>query len=244
MNKPTELAVLAIGGVSFFAVAFIGFAALSGAPLSELAVVGPLFAGDAQPEAASAAPTAAPAPLAAPREGKQALQANLGVLAAFTLEAPFRGRELQQLVDDLKSRTLALDQREARLEDQEGLLRERMDQVAAQFATIESLRAELDLRLKELELRSAEVAREERAADSTRREGLAKLAELFREGDLKPMAARIAQFPPEEAAIILHCLEPERASALLNGLTGEAWKLYSQAYAQAAPAAAPGAGRR
>lgn len=244
MNKPTELAVLAVGGVSFFAVAFIGFAALSGAPLSELALVGPLFAGEPQPEPASEAPATAPAPLAAPREGKQALQANLGVLAAFTLEAPFRGRELQQLVDDLKGRTIALDQREARLEDQEELLRERMDQVAAQFATIESLRGELDLRLKELELRSAEVAREERAADSERREGLAKLAELFREGDLKPMAARIAQFPPEEAAIILHCLEPERASALLNGLTGEAWKIYSQAYAQETPAAASAATRR
>jgi hypothetical protein len=56
MNRLIEIAVMAIGGLSLFLVAFVGFASLSGKDVSQVAVIGKLFPappGDAGEHAAA-----------------------------------------------------------------------------------------------------------------------------------------------------------------------------------------------
>jgi flagellar motility protein MotE (MotC chaperone) len=259
-GKFAEIAFFSFSGLCFFAVAFMGFVAAAGVPLNEVAVVGSMFhvsapeGGAGHGESGGSAVTDAHA---GERSGGDAAEsahggadegsaadhgavqvahsAGLGVLAAFSLEAPYRAEELEELVNALRAERLELDAREAELADREGWMRERQAQVTAQIETLQELRAALDTKQRELELREAEVKGQEDTAANARTAHLGEMARLFESGEPEELAPRLVQFTPEEAGRMLRALSPERAVELLNALPSEQWKAYSESYGRTVP---------
>ena len=85
MARPIELAALSLGGLSFFSVAFLGFAVSSGVPLNRVAVIGPLFATDEEHAVEDEEPEERF------QSELEVIQANRGVLAAYQIPPPFSG---------------------------------------------------------------------------------------------------------------------------------------------------------
>jgi hypothetical protein len=231
MQRVLEASVLALGATSLFLVAFVGFAASSGVPLEDVAVVGRLFSkGEAQ--SVEPAPPGEPPVEQLPRTDHEVIQSNLGVLAAFRLPSPYTGEGLQRLADELKAKRFDLDRRESAVSEREGLVTQREDAVSNQLQLLEDLRADLERRAKELEQRAAEVQRDEGAAAAKDASVRKARAELFATGDPEELSPRLLQFSPEEAGRILRSLGGERAKLILDALPGADWKTYADAYAR------------
>ncbi len=230
MNKGIEIAVMAVGGLSLFVVAFLGFATMSGTPLSEVAVIGNLFQ--------TAEPVEEEEPMLSDDTEpvyteKQVVDANLSILTAYAFEPPLTSDELQGLVVDLKTAKLAFEERLRGVVERESGVAEREELLGHQFATLEELRAELDRYEAELSMRAAEVGRDKDAGASSAKAQWSEIARLFAQGDAEEMTTRLMQFSAMEAAKILGSLDQERAAALLNALPAESWKEYVDAYSRA-----------
>ena len=242
MIRPVEIALLGTGGVALFSLCFVGFTALSGVPLSQVPLVSKVVPADGPPtgviDAADLpAGEISPGPNVerAPVAPEQVVQANLGVLGAFAVAAPFDRRELERLSDELKARDgdlgrreHELDLRERAVEDQLALLQERFDSLAA-------LRAQLDQQAAELERRAAEVERDEEFAAQSGELRYAALARLFAEGEVEDAVTRLLRFDAAEAARILAKLEPTRADELLKAVPDAQFLDYAEAYAALGP---------
>jgi len=230
MTKGIELLVMGLGGLSLFVCAFLGFAAMSGTPLSELAVIGPVFneesgAADGLQELSE-------------EDGskqlisttKQVVEANMGLLKVFALEPPFTPEELQTLAVNLKSAKMGYDERMRKLDDRESGIVEREELLSEQFSALEEIRNELERYEEDLNLRAAEVSRDEAVEEKTTSARWAEVADLFVAGDAEDQAKRLMRYDPAEAAQILTQLDKERASSLLNALPDDKWKMYVDAY--------------
>lgn len=229
MSKTVELAFLALGGISLFVVAFLGFAVSGGVPLQDVAVIGPLLEQDVEPTTTTEPVEVAPDP-ARPRSDFEVLRSNAGILSAYSLPSPFDGGELQELADELSRRKQDLDEREDRIAERELQVQEREDSAAEQFRTLQEMRNGLEALEADLEARASEVARDESASAENEQSGWRSRAELFADGDAEELSGRLTQYEPEEAARILHQLESERATELLNALPASQWKTYVDAY--------------
>jgi flagellar motility protein MotE (MotC chaperone) len=233
MNRIIELAVLGIGGLSLFVVAFLGFARMSGTPLSKVAVVGPMFTDDQAEDSAAttestAEPGAATQMYTTPR---QVIEANTALLSAYALESPFSAAELQTLSVELKTAKLKYEARLESLDERERGLADREELMLHQFQTLDELKQELKRFEAELTLRSSEVMRDEdKAALGPVTPGLDSVAKLFAEGKADGLASRLIQYPAAEAAEILSHLSDDRAAELLNALPADKWKSYVAAY--------------
>lgn len=229
MSRFVEIAVLALGGLSLFAVAFLGFASMAGTPMEDVPLIGPLFE-EADADPAPAQPAASGSADTAPPSREQTIRANVGLLSAFSVEAAFDAGELEDLSRELKTARLELDQRLEAVAAREAEVERRAEHVDRQFATLEELRAELEEFEARLRLREQEVLRDEAAFDETEAAALAEVARLFASGDAEELASRLVRFPPEEAARLLRSLDAERAAELLNALPDDRWKEYVDAY--------------
>jgi len=229
MSRGIELIVMGLGGLSLFLVAFLGFAAMSGTPLSEVAVIGPMFAPEEQePPEEPGKEFATPGTALATE--KQIVEANMGILGAFPLESPFTAAELQSLALELKSAKVAYDERKWKLDEREKSISEREEVLAHQFETLEELREKLERYEAELNLRSAEVNADEKATDAQAEAQWSEVAKLFAAGDPDELTTRLLQYDEEEAAKVLVNLSDERAALLLNALPADKWKAYVDAY--------------
>lgn len=232
MNRIIEIAVLGLGGLSLFVVAFLGFAAITGAQLSELAVVGPLFAEEERldvDEIDSATPAL---PEQVFTTESQVVEANLAMLSAYALEPPYTAEELQSLAVELKSAKIAYEKRLEALQDRDAALQEQEELMSHQFGVLEEIRAELERRDSAISLREAELARDEDSKGAGE-ESFARIAGLFKAGKPEDMVDRLVKYAPEEAAKILTNLDDKRATELLNAIDAKDWKDYADAYSQA-----------
>lgn len=237
MNKSLELAAMALGGLSLFAVCFLGFAAMAGVPLHEVAVVGKVFPA---PEEDGAEPDPTTAELSFPspsppqdEPGDDPAVSTRGVAGGWITESPFSHEELKDLADSLKLKKLELDQGLEELARREREAEAREASIAEQFASLESLRTSLEELGADLNLRAQEVARDESAAAERDDERWSNLARLFAEQPVEDAVKRIQAYPASEATRILLHLEDAVASEILNSITGDAFIEYAEAYAAA-----------
>jgi flagellar motility protein MotE (MotC chaperone) len=256
MKPAVKYALFAAGGLVLLGGSFVVFAALSGTPLHEVAILEKFVAAPAtgeheaksEPAAAHAEPSDEHAPdmdhggstasTKKPRMSAgdvRAVEANVGVLSAFMLPSPLSAGELSELQqslrttnNDAKKRLERITQRERELDEWEHSLDERTQELQELRRVIE--RKELDITLRE-----DEVKRDENAKNARETQSWGELAKFFAEGDPEDLAKKLVLFEPKEAVRILRALDDERASALVNALPPDKYHAYLDAYRAAAP---------
>ncbi len=234
MNRSIEIAVTAVGGLCLFVVAFLGFAKMSGVPMSKVAVLGQLFEAATSKEPENVAPEVSVDP---PRAtSKQVIEASLGVLDAYAFEPPYSAEELHSLALDLKAAKLQYEERLRSVAAREVDVLGREELLGHQLETLEELRAELDRYEATLALRTAELLRDQGASTGDSPAQWAEIARIFEGGPADIMKDRLLEFGAEDAAKILGELDVEQAAKLLNALPAERWKEYVDAYSRVAKA--------
>ncbi len=211
--------VFGLGGIALLVSSFLIIAAVTGTPLSELAVVGGIFPETEAGTPVVESPVGASDEIADDRRStQQVLGDAAGPLAAFVLPAPYSESELAELQESLKLRLRELDLRERELERREGELAEDHNLYQELFAELETLRAQLTERDSEQEARAAELARDEAAIEEERRASYVRMAEaLYTEGEVKDLVPMLLQAnTPEQVSLILAGLDGERASEFLT----------------------------
>jgi flagellar motility protein MotE (MotC chaperone) len=247
MNRIIEITAMAVAGLSLFLVSFVGFAALSGKDMSQVAVIGRLFPAPPEPGAGDAradAPASAGAPSEKGLSDEAVIEASLGILSAWTLPSPFSTSELRALSEALEHEGRELDQREQALARREKLVQEDEQELEERLRTLEELRTRLEGLQQELAERDVELARREDAALAGEEARWAEVGRVI--GGLEDAQAgkRLLEYEPQEAARILRALgDDERAGEILNQVQGTRWKEYVDAYT-AGKARGPSAKRR
>jgi len=234
MNRVIEIVAMVLGGLSIFAVCFLGFSSLSGVPLSEIPGIGGLF-----PEPQEQPPAYEPAGPSRPRESKsdlQLIQSGLGTLSAWSLPAPYTAEELRSLVDELKAKLLVLDHREGELEEREENLELELETLRERFTALEQLRAELEQYESELDLREDELEAKEVVRDERNRAKWQSMAPVLSSLDPNEAARKIIRYAPEDAAEILHAMADAAASSILTSIPDESFRDYLDAYSEKSPA--------
>src|SRR5262245_9146751 len=228
MNRIIEIAAMAIGGLSLFLVAFVGFVSLSGKDMSRVAVIGKLFPAPAEKDGhGEDAKEEQAGEESSGEKGKglsdaAVVEASLGVLSAWTLPSPYSTTELRGLSEEIKKkhgeleeREHALARRERTVQDDEAELAERMKSLTEMQQHLESLQGELSER-------EQAVARRESVVEASADSRWASVAGVIAAIEEPAAAAkRLADYQPEEAAKILRAMgDDERAGTILNALEG------------------------
>ncbi len=219
-----------LGGATLFAGAFTLSALQRGASRSDLPLIGGLLPETA--EEAQGDEHVEPA-AAVSEQPEPPRTAGLGLLDAFRIEGPLSAGELEQLARDLKLGIAQIARRGEELDQREQRLSDREHQLDDHYRSLQELRTSLErweqeLAVREADLGQGEVEQAEREAQSWQR-----MAKLFEKGDAATLARKLSAYTPGEAAQILRHLKTERARELLEGVTGESWKQYWDAYRQA-----------
>jgi flagellar motility protein MotE (MotC chaperone) len=248
MNNAAKYALLAVGGLVITFGSFVTFAALSGAPLHEVALIkkfiqAPEEAGSEHRTSAAVDPAhASPQAVEAPGGGRasaehaerqpsaRAIEASMGALGAFVIPAPYSSEEFSDLQKELREGQKSLRERMARIEARERSLDEWEQSLQQRFDELNEMREQLVQREIEMGLRESEAKRDLESSKATEQQSWKDLAKFFEEGDLADLSAKLAGFQPEEAARILHALPDERASELVNALPAEKYHAYLAAY--------------
>ncbi len=237
MSKFIEILAMALGGLSLFAVCFLGFTLASGKSLSDVPGLGGMVV---EPDAEGAvdgepdAPTASRPQPAGPRTPHDIVQSSIGVMGAWGLPSPFTQVELKQLTDELKARRLELEDRERALEEREADVADRLAAIDERFDLLDRMREDLEAYERELELREQEVLRDEKARNQRVSQTWADRAVVFRGLDKNSAGVKMLDYEPAEAAQILHAMDPTEAAEILQAIP-ERWKEYLDAYASFSP---------
>jgi flagellar motility protein MotE (MotC chaperone) len=255
MTRIIEIAAMAIGGLSLFLVAFVGFASLSGRDMSQVAVIGKLFPKPAEDEGAHGTGAGADEAEGTREEhggerGKglsdaAVVEASLGVLSAWTLPSPYSTTELRGLSEEIKEKRAELEEAEHALGRRERAVADDERELEERMKTLAELQQHLEVMQTELTEREQAVARREatlEAGADARWTAVAGVIAAIEE----PAAAakRLQEYQPDEAAKILRALnDDERAGAILNAFDEARWKEYVGAYT-AERARAGGKGKR
>jgi len=230
MSKVIEIAAVTLGGLSLFAVCFLGFAVLSGTPLHQVALVGHLFE---PPELGMPLTTEGPRETqerSEPRPENDVISSSLGVMGTWNLPSPYTQDELRGLTDELKGKLTVLEMREQHLDEREQQLQEEADTIAERFESLERLRADLEAFQRELELRELEVIRDEKTTRDQATAQWRDVALILVDLDEDVAGQRLVEYPPEQAAAILRAMTPDQASTVLNAVDPARWKDYVDAY--------------
>lgn len=230
MTKTIEIAAMALGGVSLFAVCFLGFALLSGTPLADVPLVGSLLRSPELTPPAGAPAQEPPQARERTRSRPELVASALGTLGAWSLPSPFRADELAALEDELQAELHEVEVRARALDERERELDERAHTLAERFETLEDLRRQLDTFAQELELRESEVLVAEEARDERQAARWNQLATVLAALDPRAAGERLVAYEPQEAAQALRALPPETAAEILNELGADEWKAYVDAY--------------
>ncbi len=239
MGKFIEILAMVLGGLSIFAVCFLGFAMMSGKSLGSVPVIGGAIEPDPSEVAANPTTpnnrTASDASNPPKRTPSQVIGSTLGVMPAFELPSPYSQVELTNLVNDLKNTRNAIALREKAVGERELEAAERERTLTERFALLDEMRDRLMGFEHELDLREQEIVRDEDAVDQATKLKWAETAGVFTE--LEPLTAgeRIVEYEPEDAAKILRAMDPAVATEILTAIAPEKWKLYLQAYSELKP---------
>ncbi len=234
MSKMGSTIAIAAGCVGALALAYLATAVAQGAslrempPLSWISPPPPPKEPAVETAPATNAAVAPPAP-AHPAPAQPPMTA--GVLSAFVLPSPFDTDELRDLQTKLEEKLASLaaesahqERRARELDDWQRALEARALEIAA---LRESIAAPAGAATPDAAAAQAQAS----VADTP--ESWRALAPLFEEGDAADLAARLVDFPPEDAANILRGLEPERAAAILNALPKDKYKPFLDAWRRA-----------
>jgi flagellar motility protein MotE (MotC chaperone) len=242
MKPAVKYAIMGGGALVLLFGSFVTFAALSGQPLSKVAILRNFVGGAGadetkklEPETAKAeaeaAPPASREPAHAPAGTElKAVEHTASVLSVFSLPSPFSSDELTDLQHELrsasqgaKSRLSKIEQRERELDDRERDLDQRQQELS-------ELRQKLAEKESELRMLSDEATRDSAARSARDAASWKELSKFFEEGDPADLAKKLLSFDPREAARILRSLDDERASAIVNALPAEHYHDYLEAY--------------
>lgn len=216
MNKFLKFGLLGLGGLLLFLATFVGVAALSGAPMHEVAVIGSLFPQPEENEELAGVEVTPEVKQGDPVEnGKQAIERQAGVLGVFTMPSPFNAADLRSLETELRAKFRenrdvadSLRARELELDEWEKTLQEKYQELADLRTKLEELESSLELRFAELE-------RDEAAKKSRELAGWKAMAAVYSSAEPKTAAVMLAEESPEDAATILRELDPKAASDIL-----------------------------
>jgi len=237
MSRIIEMIAFAIGGLSLFVVCFVGFAAMSGKDVSQIAVIGRMFPAPNEGEHADGKPgEEAPAP----SEGEHAeklsdaavVEASLGVLSAWTLPSPYSTSELRVLSEEIKKKRGELEEREHALDRRERAVHDDEQELEDRVKTIEELRKHLEEMQGELAQRELALQRQESAAAAGKDAAWAEIGGVIASIEEPAAAAkRLQEYEPADAAKILRTLgDDTKAREILNQVETTRWKEYVDAY--------------
>jgi len=222
MSKVLKYAAYGLGGFAILSGTFLGFALLSGTPLSQIPGMQSMFPAPVQPPARLGEQEHpdldAREELAADqRSAGQVFERARSPLQAFLLPNPFSAGELEGLADALERQQATLKEREGELARERSQLEEEKQHYRELFAELEDLRSALVRQNEEQQARSEELQRDRDALAEVERASFRSLAAVYAEGKAKDMAALLAKaYAPEKAALILAALPDDRAAALLT----------------------------
>jgi flagellar motility protein MotE (MotC chaperone) len=219
MNSILKYAGLGISGVALFTGTYVGIAAISGAPLHEVAGLSSFFDAPASEETPGGKGSATSGDGTSSRpSGKELLEENAGLLGAFMVESPFTSEELRNLEKELKKqlREMRVERerlvvRSLELDEREAALRERQAQLANQRTMLEDLETSVDLKIAEFE-------HAETVSNEQEMQGWRQMAKLYKGGKPEVNALMLVEESPEEAAIILHELGDRQAGPILRAI--------------------------
>ena len=236
MNKIIEIIAMAVGGLSLFLVAFVGFASMSGRDVSKVALIGKLFPPPAETPGEHGASAGGEH---AEEDGHEdtlsdsaVIEASLGVLSAWTLPSPYSTSELRVLSEEIKKKHAELEERELALGRRERAVSEDEHELEQRLKTLEELRTYLESMQAELAAKESELVRQESSLEAGKDARWAQVA-LVIGGIEEPAAAakKLQEFPAEDAAKILRSIgDDARASEILNQVEPARWKSYVDAY--------------
>src|SRR5262245_16167457 len=234
MNRIIEIVAMAVGGLSLFLVCFVGFVAMSGKDMSQVAVIGKLFPAPQEEEHAAQGEELAQGEEhpAESLSDAAVIEASLGVLSAWTLPSPYSSSELRVLSEEIKRKHAELGEREHALARRERATAEDERELEERLQSLEELRAHLEGLQLELSEREVELGRKADAALAGDEARWAELAGVIGAiDDAADAAARLQEYAPADAAKILRALDDdERAGEILNAVPGERWKSFVDAY--------------
>lgn len=218
MKKIVQQSLIGAGALGLFATSYVGIALMSGAPLHEVAILSSFV--DA-PEGSEGTPGESATAMEGDGEikkptGGELLEANAGLLGAFMIESPFTATELRKLEGELKRKLRemtiereSIEVKSLELDEWENSLRERQAELA-------DLRTKLEGLESSIELRMAELTRDESAKRDRDLQGWKDLAKLYKTGEAEVNAKMLAEESPEDAALILRELGDEQAGVILR----------------------------
>src|SRR5262245_41705342 len=209
MNRIIEIVAMAVGGLSLFLVCFVGFVAMSGKDMSQVAVIGKLFPAPQEEEHAAQGEELAQGEEhpAESLSDAAVIEASLGVLSAWTLPSPYSTSELRVLSEEIKKKHAELEEHEQALARRERAVKEDEQELEERLKTLEELRAHLEALQLELSEREQGLTRQENAQQAQKDAGWAQLAGVL--GALEEpaeAAKKLQEFEPPEAAKILHAI--------------------------------------
>lgn len=234
MNSALKYAALTFASVVVFCGSFVIFAALSGAPMHEIALIGDWF----EPPQAEGSEAPMVEDLtgeleADERSSRQVLSEATSPLAAFLVPSPFSTQQLESLQGELKQRLDATRALQSQLREREQDLVLREEQLDERWQEMERIRNALLEQDMDLDQRQEELDRDERAQAERERASWQSMARVFSEGKAKDLVQDLVLFAPDEAAKILRALPDERASELIREIPRERYLDYAEAYRKA-----------
>ncbi|MFT5048656.1 MAG: flagellar motility protein MotE (MotC chaperone) [Chlamydiales bacterium] len=234
MNNILKYLAFASGGVVLFFSSFLAFAAMSGTPPHELAVIGALFPSPEEPNTDENEPANLMEEVAMDdRPEAEVIESAASPLRAFLLESPFSTDELEQLQSQMKNGVEANNQRAIDFARREAELKVRERQLDERWEELVKIRTTLIEHDLELELREDELTRDERAQEEREEASWSSMSKIFENGKVDELAANLIMFLPDQAAQILRGLTEERASELINALPRDRYLEYADSYRKA-----------
>lgn len=241
MNRVIEIVAMILGGLSIFLVFFVGFVAMSGKPVSEIAVIGKLFpaahpAEEGQETGHESAgghdAEGAPGRTEASHLSDSAvIESSLGILSAWTLPSPYSTSELRQLSTEIKHRHEELEAREQALARRERAVQDEERGLDERRESLEELRKHLESLQKEIVLQEQSLSRKAEASMAGEQARWGEVARVIAGLENEEAGKRIQEYSAAEAAKILRAMGDEtRAGEILNQVPGASWKEFVDAY--------------
>jgi|GEM_PF-1874755 len=248
MKNALNYVTYGICGAAIMGASFIGYIVLSGTPVQDLKGVGPLFASNVKAEVE---PTPAPedvtaeAERAADSRGNRQVFTDAGVaLSAFSLPSPFSVAELNDLEQQLTTKLLLLEAREAELEQREAQVERTREHLTDLETALEQQRSVLlaesdnnEARGAELDNKSMQVAEARADLRAETEARLANLVQVYADNKAETAARMLLNAEtPAGAAQILVRLDAARQTELLEQIESQQpdeFKAYYDAFSQA-----------
>ncbi|MEM6672754.1 MAG: hypothetical protein AAF726_07905 [Planctomycetota bacterium] len=224
MNEPLKILAYTLGSAGLVVGSFVTVSLLTGTPMNEMKAVGAMFPDEIAVEIEGRGDAPAPPDvehelLADNRSARAVLDSATTPLSAFQLADPFSSEELRGLerdlltkLDEVDRRLLALDEREAQLEED----RRHVDDL---YRRLVDLRTGILEQEAENQSVGDELEREAVVLEERRRVTFSQMASLFEDTKAKDAARLLTNvYAPAEAAEILAQLDDDRVREVIGAI--------------------------